>query len=150
MAEGLMQTKLSALRNWALSSSPWAFPLGVSCCYLELGSVAGPRFDLERFGVRFRGVPAEADVLIVAGPVNQKMKEELRRAYDEMKHPKYVIAMGSCASTGGMFVLGDEVSQRIEGVVPVDIFIPGCPPRPESIIHALLRLQEKIHCGAKI
>ncbi|NUM87655.1 MAG: NADH-quinone oxidoreductase subunit NuoB [Bdellovibrionales bacterium] len=150
MAEGLIRSSLSDARNWALSGSLWGFPLGISCCQLELDSAAGPRFDVERFGIQWRGIPAEADLLIVAGPVNHQLKEELRRTYDEMKHPKYVIAMGSCASTGGMFSPGDEVCAGIEGVVPVDIFIPGCPPRPESVIHALLRLQEKIRCDVKI
>ena len=133
------------LFDWARRNSLWYMAFGIACCAIEgLMSASGPRFDFDRMGVFFRASPRQADVMIVAGTVNHKMAETVRRLYDQMPEPKWVIAMGACASTGGPFREYPNVVLGVDKVVPVDVYIPGCPPRPESVQYGFIRLQEKI------
>lgn len=129
----------------ARSNSLWIYHLSLSCCALEVDAATGPRFDWERLGCKVVKDHRNADVLWVSGPLTEPVIEEIKKIYAEMRSPKFVIASGSCASTGGMFSV--ELGKPLKGLdahIPVDIFIPGCPPRPESLIHAVLRLQDKI------
>jgi len=132
-------------RQGPLADSLWIYHVSLSCCGLEVSAASGPRFDWERLGCRVVEDHRNADVLFVSGPVTGGVVEELRKIYSEMRVPRYVVAVGSCSSTGGMFSIeGPSAVRGLEAYVPVDLFIPGCPPRPESLIHALLRLQDKI------
>jgi NADH-quinone oxidoreductase subunit B len=127
------------------ADSLWVYHVGLSCCTLEVEAAAGPRFDWERLGCRVVSDHRNADVLFVSGPIAPGTEAELKRIYAEMRGPKFVVAVGSCASTGGMFSAdGPHRLPGLEAIIPVDLFIPGCPPRPESLIHALIKLQEKI------
>lgn len=140
----VLLTRLEALINWFRKYSVWPLPAGTSCCAIELMAVGGSRFDIARFGAEImRFSPRQADVMIVAGTVTYKMAPVIRHLYEQMTEPKWVIAMGACASTGGMF-RSYSVLQGIDKVVPVDLYIAGCPPRPEAVLEALIRLQEKI------
>ena len=133
------------LFDWARRNSLWYMAFGIACCAVEgLMSASGPRFDFDRMGVFFRASPRQADVMIVAGTVNHKMAETVKRLYDQMPEPKWVVAMGACASTGGPFREYPNVVLGVDKVVPVDVYIPGCPPRPESVQYGFIRLQEKI------
>ena len=128
-----------------LADSLWIYHVSLSCCGLEVGAAAGPRFDWERLGCRLVEDHRNADVLWVSGPVTEGVTRELHQIYSEMREPRFVVAAGSCASTGGMFSIeGGRPIRGLDAYVPVDLFIPGCPPRPESLIHAVLRLQDKI------
>lgn len=132
-------------RKGPLADSLWIYHVNLSCCGLEVAAAAGPRFDWERLGCKVVEDHRNADVLFVSGPVTGGVVEELRAIYQEMREPRFVVAVGSCASTGGMFGMEGEKSIRgLDAYVPVELFIPGCPPRPESLIHAVLRLQDKI------
>lgn len=136
------------LKPWAVKSSLWTYNAGLSCCSLEFMSATGPRYDWERFGALPSQHPNEADLLVVSGPLTDLMAEEIKKIYDQMRGPKYVISMGSCANTGGMFTpISAVIKGGVDRVLPVDIYVPGCPPRPEALMHALLRLQEKISAG---
>jgi NADH-quinone oxidoreductase subunit B len=142
--EGAILTNVDALLNWARKNSLWPLPMGLSCCAIEFMAAATSRFDMARFGAEVaRFSPKQADVMIVAGTMTYKMAEAVRRLYDQMAEPKWVIAMGACASSAGMF-RSYPVMQGIDHIVPVDIYIPGCPPRPEMLINALIELQRKI------
>ena len=133
------------LFDWARRNSLWYMAFGIACCAIEgLMSASGPRFDFDRMGVFFRASPRQADVMIVAGTVNHKMAETVRRLYDQMPEPKWVVAMGACASTGGPFREYPNVVLGVDKIVPVDVYIPGCPPRPESVQYGFIRLQDKI------
>ena len=137
-------TKLDALINWARKSSLWPATFGLACCAIEMMAMTDPRHDVARFGAEvFRASPRQADVMIVAGRVSIKMAPVLRRIYDQMPEPKWVISMGVCASAGGVFN-NYAIVQGVDKVVPVDVFLPGCPPRPEALIYAVMKLQEKI------
>jgi NADH-quinone oxidoreductase subunit B len=137
--------KSEQLFDWARRRSLWYLSYGIACCAIEgLMHASGPRFDFDRHGVFFRPTPRQADVMIVAGTVNWKMSHVLRRLYDEMPEPKYVVAMGACACTGGPFRDYPNVVLGVDRVVPVDVYIPGCPPRPESVQYGFLRLMDKI------
>lgn len=139
-----LTTKLDWLINWARKSSLWPATFGLACCAIEMMAVTDARNDLARFGAEvFRASPRQADVMIVAGRVSIKMAPVLRRVYDQMSEPKWVISMGACASAGGVFN-NYAVVQGVDKIVPVDVFIPGCPPRPEGLIYAVMKLQEKI------
>ena len=140
----IVVTRADAVINWLRSSSVWPMPMGLACCAIELMGVAASRFDIARFGAEvFRFSPRQADCMIVAGTVTYKMAEVVRRIYDQMAEPKWVVAMGACASTGGMY-RSYATLQGVDNIVPVDIYISGCPPRPEALLDALIKLQSKI------
>lgn len=129
----------------ARSKSLWYMMFGIACCAIEgLMHASGPRFDFDRMGVFFRASPRQSDVMIVAGTVNWKMAEVVKRLYDEMPEPKYVVAMGSCACMGGPFREYPNVVLGVDKIIPVDVYVPGCPPRPESVQYGFLKLMEKI------
>ena len=140
----IVVTRADAVINWLRSSSVWPMPMGLACCAIELMGVAASRFDIARFGAEvFRFSPRQADCMIVAGTVTYKMAEVVRRIYDQMAEPKWVVAMGACASTGGMY-RSYATLQGVDNIVPVDIYISGCPPRPEALLDGMMLLQEKI------
>jgi NADH-quinone oxidoreductase subunit B len=139
-------TKLiNPIANWARSNSVWPLTFGTSCCAIEMMSVGMSKFDISRFGSEvFRGTPRQADLIITAGTITRKMAPALITLYEQLPEPKYVIAMGACTVTGGMFNDSYSVVQGVDRVIPVDVYLPGCPPRPEGILDALLKLQQKI------
>lgn len=142
--QGFITTTIEEVVRWAQRSSVWPMPLGISCCGIEMMAFAGPRFDVARFGSEvFRMTPRQSDMLLVAGTVTYKMAWVVRKIYDQMPDPKWVVSMGVCASTGGMF-RSYSVVQGIDQFLPVDCYISGCPPRPESVILALMKIQDKI------
>ncbi len=147
LAEALpevLTTKLDALVNWARKSSLWPATFGLACCAIEMMNATSARNDLARFGSEvFRASPRQADVMIVSGRVSRKMAPVLRRIYDQMPEPKWVISMGACATSGGVFD-NYAIVQGVDKIVPVDVYIPGCPPRPEMLIHAVMMLQDKV------
>ncbi len=146
----ILFTRSEQLFDYARSKSLWYISFGIACCAIEgLMSASGPRFDFDRMGVFFRASPRQADVMIVAGTVNKKMADTVRRLYDQMPEPKWVVAMGACASTGGPFREYSNVVLGVDKVVPVDVYVPGCPPRPESVQYAFLQLQRLINERAK-
>ena len=141
---GFFATRGDWLVNWGRKNSLWPMPLGLSCCGIELMALIGPRFDIARFGAEAaRFSPRQCDLLIVAGTLTWKMAEACRTIYDQMPDPKWVIAMGVCSSSGGMYD-SYAVVQGVDSILPVDIYVPGCPPRPEAVIDAILKLQKKI------
>src|SRR5919109_5194261 len=138
------------LINWARKNSVWPATFGLACCAIEMMQMGATRHDLARFGMeRFSASPRQADLMIVAGRVSQKMAPVLRHIYDQMPEPKWVIAMGACASCGGVFN-NYAILQGVDEVVPVDVYVPGCPPRPESLIYGILQLQKKIKKSGRI
>ena len=141
----VVTVKLDALVNWARKSSLWPATFGLACCAIEMiNTAASSRNDLARFGAEtFRASPRQSDVMIVSGRVSRKMAPVLRRVYDQMPEPKWVISMGACATSGGVFD-NYAIVQGVDKIVPVDVYIPGCPPRPEMLVHAIIMLQEKI------
>ena len=142
--EGFLTTSIEKVVRLAQKYSLWPMPLGISCCAIEMMAVASPRFDISRFGSEvFRMTPRQSDFLIVAGTVTYKMAWVVRKIYDQMPDPKWVMSMGACASTGGMF-RSYSVVQGVDQFLPVDVYVAGCPPRPEAIIKGLLLLREKI------
>jgi NADH-quinone oxidoreductase subunit B len=145
-AAGVVTSTIEQTINWARQASLWPMTFGVACCAIEMMSAGAGRFDLDRFGAgAFRASPRQSDLMIVAGTINFKMASRVRRLYDLMPEPKYVIAMGGCAIGGGPYVrYGYNIVPGVDRVVPVDVYMPGCPPRPESFLEALMRLQDKI------
>jgi len=144
LPSGVLLTSVEKLVNWSRKSSLWPATFGLACCAIEMMTSGGARYDLARFGMEvFRASPRQADLMIVAGRVSQKMAPVLRQIYDQMPEPKWVLAMGVCASSGGMFN-NYAIVQGVDHVVPVDMYLPGCPPRPEMLIDAILKLHEKI------
>lgn len=142
--DGFITTTIDSVIQWAQANSMWPMPLGISCCGIEMMGVAQPRFDIARFGSEvFRMTPRQSDFIIVAGTVTYKMAWVVRKIYDQMADPKWVMSMGVCASTGGMF-RSYSVVQGIDKFIPVDVYLAGCPPRPESILRGLMLLQEKV------
>jgi NADH-quinone oxidoreductase subunit B len=147
LEEKLMLTTVDKAVAWAQASSIWPDTFGLACCAIEMMSIVSARYDIARFGAEvFRSSPRQADLLIVSGRVAHKMAAPLRQIYDQMLEPKWVIAMGACASSGGMFN-NYAVLQGVDKVVAVDIHVPGCPPRPEALVEGIVRLQEKIKAG---
>jgi NADH-quinone oxidoreductase subunit B len=144
---GFLVTTLDKGINWARTRSMWGATFGLACCAIEMMATGAAHYDLARFGMEvFRASPRQADLMIVAGRLSQKMAPVLRQVYDQMAEPKWVISMGACASTGGMFN-NYALVQGVDQVVPVDIFVPGCPPGPQSLMHGILTLHEKIMAG---
>lgn len=146
---GILISSFNDLINWARSNSLWPLTFATSCCGIEMMSVASSKYDFSRFGFEVaRATPRQADVIIIAGTIVNKMAPVLKRLYDQMADPKYVVAMGACAISGGPFFYNTySVVKGADHVIPVDVYIPGCPPRPEALLHALITLQQKIKSG---
>jgi len=143
--DNVIVESLENLINWARAGSPWYFQFGLACCAIEMMAAAAPRHDLTRFGAIPRASPRQSDVMIVAGTVTLKMASRVKRLYEQMSDPKYVISMGSCANSGGPYWQhGYHVLKGVDLVVPVDVYVPGCPPRPEALIYGVLELKNKI------
>ena len=146
LEEGFVTTTLESAINWARQSSMWPMTFGLACCAIEMMATGASRYDLDRFGAgAFRATPRQADLMIVAGTVNHKMASRVRRLYNQMPDPKFVIAMGACTCGGGPYYkYGYNVVKGVDLIVPVDVYVPGCPPRPEALLEGLMRIQDKV------
>jgi len=144
MNDGFLTTTIDAVIAWARKNSVWPMPMGISCCAIEMMAVGDPKYDIARFGSEvMRFTPRQSDLMIVAGTVTFKMAKVVRKIYDQMPEPKWVIAMGACTSTGGMY-RSYSVVQGIDQFLPVDLYVAGCPPRPDNLLNALIQIQDKI------
>lgn len=142
--KGFVVAKLDNLVNWARTGSLWPMTFGLACCAVEMMQAAASRYDMDRFGMLFRPSPRQSDVMIVAGTLTNKMAPALRKVYDQMAEPRYVISMGSCANGGGYYHYSYSVVRGCDRVVPVDVYVPGCPPTAEALLYGVLQLQKKI------
>jgi len=140
----VITTRVDEIINWGRASSLWYLLFATACCGIELMQTGGPRADLDRFGTVPRSSPRQADLMIVAGTITLKMGSRVKLLYEQMPHPKYVISMGSCANCGGLFDLGYSVLRGVDKLIPVDVYVPGCPPRPEALTEAILQVQDKM------
>ena len=141
---GYVVASIDKIFNWARSGSLWPMSFGLACCAVEMKQAAAARYDMDRYGMLFRPSPRQADVMIVAGTLTNKMAPALRRVYDQMAEPRWVVSMGSCANGGGYYHYSYSVVRGCDKVVPVDVYVPGCPPTAEALIYGLLQLQKKI------
>ncbi len=145
LSENVILTTVDDLYNWARLSSLWPLLFGTACCFIEFAAMIGSRFDFDRYGLIPRSSPRQADLIITAGTITMKMAPQLVRLYEQMPEPKYVIAMGACTITGGMFSVDSPTAVRgVDKLIPVDVYLPGCPPRPEAIMDAIIKLRKKI------
>ena len=142
--KGFLVTNLDALVNWARTGSLWWMTFGLACCAVEMMHSSMPRYDMERFGVAPRASPRQSDVMIVAGTLTNKMAPTMRKVYDQMSEPRWVISMGSCANGGGYYHYSYSVVRGCDRIVPVDVYVPGCPPTAEALLYGILQLQKKI------
>tara|TARA_Y100000589_G_C27081373_1_gene599798 strand:- start:216 stop:752 length:537 start_codon:yes stop_codon:yes gene_type:complete len=149
-SNGFLITKVNDLVNWARSGSLWPMSFGLACCAVEMMQSAASRYDFDRFGIVFRPSPRQSDVMIVAGTLTNKMAPALRKVYDQMPEPRWVISMGSCANGGGYYHYSYSVVRGCDKIVPVDIYVPGCPPTAEALLYGILQLQKKILRDNKI
>ena len=144
LARGVVTTSLDALINWARTGSMWPVSFGLACCAVEMMQAGEARYDLDRLGVIFRPSPRQSDVMIVAGTLVNKMAPAMRKVYDQMAEPRWVISMGSCANGGGYYHYSYSVTRGCDRIVPVDVYVPGCPPTAEALIYGILQLQKKV------
>jgi NADH-quinone oxidoreductase subunit B len=144
LPESVLTTKVDDLLNWTRKSSVWYMLFGLACCAIEMMQTGGPRSDLDRFGMAPRATPRASDLMIVSGTLTLKMALRTKLLYEQMPDPKYAVSMGSCANCGGLFQLAYSVCDGVDKVIPIDVYVPGCPPRPEALTEGLLKLQDKI------
>lgn len=141
---GVLTTSLRKILNWSRKASLWYMTFGIACCAIEMMATGASRYDMDRFGLIFRASPRQSDLMIVSGTVNEKLAERIVNLYDQMAEPRYVIAMGACATNGGPYHGLYNVVNGVHEIIPVDVYVPGCPPRPEALLHGVLQLHEKI------
>ncbi len=141
---GVVTTSFQKVKNWTRKSSLWYMLFGIACCAIEMMAAGASKFDLDRFGAVFRASPRQSDMMFVAGTVTEKMAPRVRALYDQMAEPRYVIAMGACACNGGPYQGAYNVVMGVDKIIPVDVYVPGCPPRPEALMYAIMKLQDQI------